>query len=54
MKTNPNKLWIIVLALGWLFDFLFWKKAPADLSRLCTRSTADFILVRTKVLPHSG
>lgn len=28
MKTNPNKLWIIVIALGWLFDFLFWKKAP--------------------------
>jgi hypothetical protein len=28
MKSNPNKLWIIVIALGWLFDFLFWKKAP--------------------------
>jgi hypothetical protein len=28
MKTNPNKLWIIVLALGWLFDFLFWEKTP--------------------------
>lgn len=28
MKNNPNKLWIIVFALGWLFDFLFWKKAP--------------------------
>jgi hypothetical protein len=28
MKTNPNKLWIIVFALGWLFDFLFWKQAP--------------------------
>lgn len=28
MKTNPNKLWILVLALGWLFDFLFWEKAP--------------------------
>lgn len=28
MKTNPNKLWIIVLALGWLFDFLFWEQAP--------------------------
>lgn len=28
MKTNPNKLWIIVLALGWLFDFLFWKHIP--------------------------
>jgi hypothetical protein len=28
MKTNPNKLWIVAIALGWLFDFLFWKKAP--------------------------
>lgn len=28
MKTNPNKLWIIVLALGWLFDFLFWENPP--------------------------
>ena len=28
MKTNPNKLWIIVFALGWLCDFLFWKQAP--------------------------
>lgn len=28
MKNNPNKLWILVLALGWLFDFLFWEKAP--------------------------
>lgn len=28
MKNNPNKLWIPVLVLGWLFDFLFWKHAP--------------------------
>lgn len=28
MKTNPTKLWIIVFALGWLFDFLFWKQTP--------------------------
>ncbi|MBI5943086.1 MAG: DUF4173 domain-containing protein [Chloroflexi bacterium] len=28
MKTNPTKLWIIVFALGWLFDYLFWKQAP--------------------------
>ena len=31
MKTNPNKLWITVIALGWLFDFLFWKK-PAGVN----------------------
>jgi len=28
MKTNPNKLWILVFALGWLFDFLFWNIKP--------------------------
>ena len=28
MKTNPNKLWILVFVLGWLFDFLFWEKKP--------------------------
>ncbi len=26
MKTNPNRFWFIVIALGWAFDFLFWKK----------------------------
>ena len=30
MKTNPNKLWILVIALGWLFDFLFWKRSLAS------------------------
>jgi hypothetical protein len=28
MKINPNRLWYVVLALGWLFDFLFWEKEP--------------------------
>lgn len=28
MKSNPNRLWLVVLALGWLFDFLFWEHAP--------------------------
>ncbi|HLO15766.1 MAG TPA: DUF4153 domain-containing protein, partial [Anaerolineales bacterium] len=26
MKTNPNRFWIIVILLGWAFDFLFWNK----------------------------
>jgi hypothetical protein len=26
MKTNPNRFWAVVILLGWLFDFLFWKK----------------------------
>jgi len=28
MKSNPNRLWLVAVALGWLFDFLFWKHAP--------------------------
>jgi len=27
MRKNPNLLWIAVIVLGWLFDFLFWKQA---------------------------
>lgn len=26
MKTNPNHFWVIVILLGWSFDFLFWQK----------------------------
>ena len=26
MKANPNRFWAIVILLGWVFDFLFWKK----------------------------
>ncbi len=25
MNQHPNRLWIVVLLLGWAFDFLFWK-----------------------------
>lgn len=28
MKSNRNRFWWIVIALGWAFDFLFWKKSP--------------------------
>ena len=28
MKSNPNRFWWTVIALGWAFDFLFWEKAP--------------------------
>ena len=31
MKTNPNRFWFIVILLGWVFDFLFWKK-PAGIN----------------------
>jgi hypothetical protein len=26
MKKNPNRFWVLVILLGWVFDFLFWKK----------------------------
>ncbi len=26
MKANPNRFWVVVVLLGWVFDFLFWKK----------------------------
>ena len=28
MKSNPNRLWLVVIALGWAFDFLFWEHTP--------------------------
>jgi hypothetical protein len=28
MKANSNRLWIVAIALGWLFDFLFWEHEP--------------------------
>ncbi len=28
MKSNPNRLWLVAFALGWLFDFLFWEHEP--------------------------
>ena len=31
MKTNPIRFWLIVILLGWAFDFLFWKK-PAGIN----------------------
>ena len=31
MKTNPNRFWLLVILLGWSFDFLFWKK-PAGIN----------------------
>lgn len=55
MKTNPNKFWIIVFALGWLFDFLFWKKAPGVnfviFAALCV-GAAFYLLLSGGLRPH--
>jgi hypothetical protein len=55
MKNNLNKLWIIVIALGWAFDFLFWNKTPgvnfAIFSALCV-ATAFYLLLSDGVRPH--
>ncbi len=55
MKTNPNKLWIAVLALGWALDFLFWNK-PAGINFaifwiLCV-AVAFYILISDGIRPH--
>jgi hypothetical protein len=48
MKSNPNRFWWTVIALGWAFDFLFWKKGPginfAIYVALCL--AAGFLLLR--------
>lgn len=48
MKINPNKLWIIVIALSWLFDLLFWRQVPginfAIFSALCIVGTLYLLL----------
>lgn len=43
MKTNPNKLWVPVFVLGWLFDFLFWDRTPGI--NFAIFSTACLIVV---------
>jgi hypothetical protein len=55
MKTNPNKLWLIVLALGWLFDFLFWEKSLginfAIFAMMCMIG-AFYLLLGDGLRPH--
>jgi hypothetical protein len=48
MKTNPNKLWIVVIALGWAFDFLVWEQIPgvnfAVFAMLCMTAALYLLL----------
>lgn len=54
MKSNPNRLWLTAILLGWAFDFLFWKHAPgvnfAVYVVLCLGG-GFFLLTREKYLP---
>ena len=59
MRNNPNRLWSIVILLGWAFDFLFWKK-PLGISfaiyvTLCL--AAGVLLLRAdglRLAPRAG
>lgn len=48
MQTQPKKLWITVLLLGWAFDFLFWSKGTgvnfAIFTALCVIGTFYLLL----------
>ena len=49
MKSNPNRLWMVAIALGWLFDFLFWKHAARH--QLCHLRCA---VPRGRDVPSAG
>src|SRR5689334_14289047 len=55
MKNNPNKLWIVVLALGWALDFLFWNREPgvnfAIFAALCVMG-AFYVLLSDGLRPN--
>ena len=59
MKTNPNRFWIIVILLGWSFDFLFWQQPLgvnfAIFTALCL-ATGIFLLGRDglRLAPRAG
>jgi hypothetical protein len=48
MKINLNKLWIVAITLGWLFDFLFWQQVHginfAVFSTFCIIGALYFLL----------
>jgi len=58
MKANPNRLWIVVIALGWTFDFLFWDRAPglnfALYVLLCLAGGLYLLVGEEKARPSRG
>jgi len=54
MKKFPTQFWIVVLFLGWLFDFLFWGQNPGvsfALYALATLLAGFFLLWRDDIRP---
>jgi hypothetical protein len=55
MKETPNKLWIVVIALGWALDFLFWQHEPgvnfAIFAALCV-TAALYLLLSDGLRPN--
>lgn len=54
MKKFPTQFWIIVLLLGWLFDFLFWGRNPGisfAIYALITLLTGFLLLSREGIRP---
>lgn len=59
MKANPNRFWAIVILLGWVFDFLFWKKPTGvNFALFVALSVATGILLLRmdglRLAPRSG
>jgi hypothetical protein len=59
MKANPVRFWAILILLGWLFDFLFWRKPLGVNFTLFVAITiaAGILLLRMdglRLAPRSG
>ena len=56
MKRFPTQFWMVVLALGWLFDLLFWGHEPGGISfaiyALITLLAGFLLLSREDIRPN--
>jgi len=50
MSSNPNRLWVAVILLAWVFDLLFWEHAPGISFAIYVLLTlaAGFLLTRVE------
>lgn len=56
MKKFPTQFWIVVVLLGWLFDFLFWGREPGISFALYALATllAGFLLLWREDIRPAG